>query len=165
MDWNIQLIDNFRPQFNFTLTPLNSAIWFFTDLGLTATPTYLSFNFNDAGAGFLIQGNVTHALSSGYNYFCYQATTGACLQGETIVPNYYAVDGTLVTGLIGNLPLNDAVPEPATWAFMLTGFGLVGFAIRKRSNVSVLGAWGRVAASNRKYVMISSPFSGGIESA
>ena len=27
------------------------------------------------------------------------------------------------------------VPEPTTWAMMLVGFGLVGFAMRKRSNV------------------------------
>ena len=28
-----------------------------------------------------------------------------------------------------------AVPEPATWAMILLGFGLIGFAMRKRSNV------------------------------
>ena len=28
-----------------------------------------------------------------------------------------------------------ALPEPTTWAMMLVGFGLVGFAMRKRSNV------------------------------
>ncbi len=30
---------------------------------------------------------------------------------------------------------SSAVPEPATWAMMLVGFGMVGFAMRKRSNV------------------------------
>jgi hypothetical protein len=25
------------------------------------------------------------------------------------------------------------VPEPATWAMMLTGFGLIGLALRRRS--------------------------------
>jgi hypothetical protein len=28
-----------------------------------------------------------------------------------------------------------AVPEPATWAMMIVGMGLVGFARRRRSNV------------------------------
>jgi hypothetical protein len=28
-----------------------------------------------------------------------------------------------------------AVPEPATWAMMLAGFGGIGFALRRRSNV------------------------------
>lgn len=34
-------------------------------------------------------------------------------------------------------PLNSAVPEPATWAMMMVGFGLIGAAMRrKRQNVS-----------------------------
>ena len=142
IDWNIQLIDNVRPASNFVLTPANSAIWYFTDLGLTATPTGLSFNFSDAGAGFLIQGDVTHGLSSGYNYFCYQATSGACLQGETIVPDYYGTDGTLVGGLSGTLPLNGAVPEPATWTMMLAGFAVVGYAMRRKPLQAVRYAFG-----------------------
>jgi hypothetical protein len=35
----------------------------------------------------------------------------------------------------GTLAVTPSVPEPATWAMMLIGFGLVGFAMRKRSNV------------------------------
>lgn len=142
LSYNIQLIDNIRPVFNFTLTPQNSAIWYFTDLGLTATATALSFDFTDAGAGFLIQGNVDHGLGSGYNYFCYQATTGACAQGETIVPNYFGVDGVSVKGLSGKLPLDGgaasgAVPEPATWAMMLLGFGAIGFGMRSQQRQRV----------------------------
>ena len=30
-----------------------------------------------------------------------------------------------------------AVPEPATWGMMIAGFGLIGFAMRRRSNVRV----------------------------
>ena len=33
-------------------------------------------------------------------------------------------------------PFN-AVPEPAAWALMLTGFGLVGSAMRRRAKVAV----------------------------
>ena len=29
-------------------------------------------------------------------------------------------------------PAVDAVPEPASWAMMVAGFGLVGFAVRSR---------------------------------
>lgn len=37
-------------------------------------------------------------------------------------------DGTTLAG-------TGAVPEPATWAMMLAGFGAVGFAMRRRANV------------------------------
>lgn len=32
----------------------------------------------------------------------------------------------------GNVAFQNAVPEPATWAMMLLGFGAVGFAMRRR---------------------------------
>ena len=37
-----------------------------------------------------------------------------------------------------NVRVSDAVPEPATWAMLITGFGLVGMAARRRRPVSVL---------------------------
>ena len=33
-----------------------------------------------------------------------------------------------------NVAINSAVPEPATWAMMLLGFGGIGFAMRRRPN-------------------------------
>ena len=39
------------------------------------------------------------------------------------------------TGNVGATFATTAVPEPATWAMMLLGFGMIGFAMRKRSNV------------------------------
>lgn len=37
----------------------------------------------------------------------------------------------------GNLGLGAAVPEPASWAMMIAGFGLVGAAMRRRTKVKV----------------------------
>jgi hypothetical protein len=34
-------------------------------------------------------------------------------------------------------PMNGAVPEPATWAMMLLGFGAVGFAMRRRKQMEL----------------------------
>ena len=42
---------------------------------------------------------------------------------------------------LDNISLS-AVPEPATWAMMLVGFGMVGFAMRKRSNVRTAVSFG-----------------------
>lgn len=133
LSYNLQLNDNFRPIYNVNLTPVNSGIWFDIGNGLTASATGLSFDFSDAGAVFIIQGT-THGFSSGYQYFCLQATSGPCAAGETIVPYYFGVDGVLATGLVGSVPLNPppGVPEPATWSMMLAGFALAGSAMRKR---------------------------------
>lgn len=55
-----------------------------------------------------------------------------------------SVSFTAVTGqdrwspLVSNVSYGSpAVPEPATWAMMLVGMGAIGFAARRRQNVSV----------------------------
>ncbi len=130
LGWNLQLNDNIRPEYSVTLTPDNSGIWFNTGNGLSASATGLSFDFSSPGAVFIIQGT-TYGFSSGYQYFCLQATSGPCIQGETIVPFYYAVDGVLATGLSGAVPLN-GVPEPTTWAMLLLGLCGIGAVVRRR---------------------------------
>jgi hypothetical protein len=45
------------------------------------------------------------------------------------VGNLNSADGLVFGGSSGS------VPEPSTWALMLFGFGAIGFAMRKRSNV------------------------------
>ena len=138
LSWNLQLNDNLRPAFDVDLTPANSGMWDDTDLGLTASATGLSFDFSDAGAVFIIQGT-TFGFSSVYQYFCFQATSGPCIAGETIVPDYYAVDGVSATGLVGTVPLN-GVPEPATWAMMLLGLGGLGAVLRSRGRTATASA-------------------------
>lgn len=49
-------------------------------------------------------------------------------------PNDWYVDDVSVSGPAG--PVNAAVPEPASWTMMIAGFGLLGAALRRRTNVS-----------------------------
>lgn len=130
LGWDLHIDDNYRPAYDVELTPANSGIWYDTGNGLVASATSLSFNFSNPGAVFIIQG-LTHGFSSGYQYFCFQATTGPCIQGETIVPYYFAVDGVSATGFSGVVPLS-GVPEPATWSVMLLGLASAGGALRGR---------------------------------
>jgi hypothetical protein len=141
VSYNLELTDNLRPAFDFDLTPADSGIWFDTGNGLSASATALSFNFSDADAVFIIQGipPIGHGFSSGFNYFCFQATSGPCIQGETIVPDYFAQDGVSATGLVGTVPLS-GVPEPATWAMMLLGFGSLGAVMRSRRRIVTAAA-------------------------
>lgn len=86
-------------------------------------------------------GGVTNTLTSGFTPFLGTGTTALSFISNslfTISPN----SGTLsLSPLIGGsytLTYNytaaptPAVPEPATWAMMLIGFGMIGFAVRYR---------------------------------
>lgn len=46
-----------------------------------------------------------------------------------------ATGNTSIDNLVAIAGVAGAVPEPATWAMMLAGFGMVGFAARRRASV------------------------------
>jgi hypothetical protein len=69
---------------------------------------------------------------------CFQATTGACAQGDTIVPNYYAVDGAVVS-LSGTVNLNNppaSAPEIDPASALSAGTLLVGMLVVLRARRS-----------------------------
>lgn len=136
LDWTLSLVDHLDATQNYTLTKANSLLLEDGGGALSATATALLFNYSGAGE-FLIQAK-TPGPYSGSRYFCFSAAGGACLPGETISPGYATSDGVVLTGdsaPIGSQSLTPpslpgGVPEPATWAMMLVGFGGVGMALR-----------------------------------
>lgn len=71
--------------------------------------------------------------SSGWTYFSFTAPTagrytlelGVANHGDNNLSSQAVIDGVQVTGA--------AVPEPASWAMMMLGFGLAGGAMRARA--------------------------------
>lgn len=63
------------------------------------------------------------------------------VNGEIDCTGYFSFDGTHPTAAIhkviaGRVEQILAVPEPATWAMLITGFGLVGVALRRREGLA-----------------------------
>jgi hypothetical protein len=103
VSWNLTLTDKGNPAYDVTLNASNSGISEFTGNGLSASATALSFNYNDAGSEFSIQGT-KYGFYSGFQYVCYSASAGACAAGDTLVPYEYNVDGVQVS-LSGTQPI------------------------------------------------------------
>jgi hypothetical protein len=105
--------------------------------GMSATATDLLFNFSSFGSFALFQ---NPNIGSGRNWYCPEAIQANCAgsgTGESI--NVDVRQSTVRTGnvVLASVPAG-GVPEPLTWAMMLTGFGVVGGAIRyRRRSVSV----------------------------
>ena len=89
---------------------------------------------DDAGQVFNF---ANQALKNGSNFFGFQG-----ILGETIrTVAFTTTGGTGIQDIrqirLDATPLAAAVPEPATWALMLFGFGLTGYALRARGRTSV----------------------------
>lgn len=56
--------------------------------------------------------------------------------GGSVIGGHVNSDGAFIGGVgFSGLAATQAVPEPATWATMIAGFALVGFAMRRRRHV------------------------------
>lgn len=98
------------------------------------TATSVSFSLVDnMGEVF----NFTQALTNGENFFGFQG-----IDGQTIASaSFTAIGGTI--GDVRQIRLNpavavSAVPEPATWAMMLLGFGGIGASMRRRRAIKAI---------------------------
>lgn len=109
------------PSYNLTLD-------FDTGQTLTGNYTPLTNTFN-GGSSF---------ASGGQNYSLIEFSFRRDL-GDTVQPNIatFGGDGNDYNGNFRIQAAAGAVPEPATWAMMLGGFGLVGASMRRRSRTVV----------------------------
>lgn len=111
---------------------------------LTTNTTLINRVYNAASGGSGVDPRFTLS-SNGYYYTSQwqieQLAIGANLQGHDFLLSVLAADCEL-TGHTGYVyldgfgavtpPAGGAVPEPATWAMMIMGFGLMGGAMRRQ---------------------------------
>jgi hypothetical protein len=113
--------------------PLNPSL--FDQSGITIDgnlfPSYAPFPTSTAIPFSLVPGDLALRYSTGTDFFYGYAR----LNGDSTLDfafesqaNTAITAGSAIAG-----PLVGAVPEPATWAMMLVGFGAIGFQMRRRS--------------------------------
>jgi len=143
-DWNLTLNDG-SSTFNLhgPLSGANSQLDDNSGLALTATAAGLFFNFaSTAGSFVLFQ---APAVGSGINFWCINDVNSPCgssfvssSSNEILRVGTGAVISQAYSGVVqiattvGTAPNGGGVPEPATWAMMLLGFGGVGALLRRR---------------------------------
>lgn len=104
--------------------------------GLSATAQTLSFDF-DPGQDALFAIQIDGGLG-GHTYWCDASFSGDCAAGESVVPVLFSDSSSVYDASPDSLQVIGvaAVPEPATWAMLILGLGLIGWAARRR-NASV----------------------------
>ncbi|WP_174279710.1 PEPxxWA-CTERM sorting domain-containing protein [Sphingomonas bacterium] len=119
--------------FSVNLYRLNSGAGPGSPLPVMSTVTaYSGLNGTGSVLGTAL-GSITGGLNFGYTIIQLPNLVGArsfTLQGANGLPNYDDITATLFVAPA-------AVPEPATWAMMLGGFGLAGAVMRRRTRRTV----------------------------
>ena len=111
----------------------NAANGILNNAGLSAN--LIAANAPAATAGFYMYFNTALNL----NRLVYSTKLGDPTADLKVLARFTNQSGTAGVAALqqisaANIGTVAAVPEPATWAMMITGFGLVGFAMRKRSH-------------------------------
>lgn len=139
-DWTLLLTDPTpgRSFNNFSLTPGTSRLRVIGD-ALTATSTSLLFDFESAGADnfqffeFPIVEGATHQFCVDTGGICTGLDGGSeAVSDFSTNQNFLAVSRSGLAVLATAPPIVGGVPEPASWAMMLAGFGIVGSGFRAR---------------------------------
>lgn len=87
--------------------------------------------------------NVHSSVTNIFNQVNMNEYVNFDLDPETFGEGYFQFSDGFTNGTMGKVAITNftvsAVPEPATWAMMILGFGVIGTALRRRSRLYNLG--------------------------
>lgn len=113
----------------------------FNIFGTGATATQTTLNFVDQFGAVFSQ---SFAINNGQNFFSARALDNQFITNVNFLLNGDVRDVRQVriggVGEIGEDPGGGEVPEPASWAMMMAGFGLVGATMRRRKMVRTIAS-------------------------
>jgi hypothetical protein len=121
----------------FSNSPFGSQIQFFdvagnfggsagtATIGFGTGPIFADLNITGTGLGF--------TQFAGADLFAGPAETPIFAPGIFELTSIVSGDSTLTISLAPGEAQTNAVPEPASWAMLLTGFGLTACSLRRRS--------------------------------
>ena len=92
--------------------------------GSFSAPTIVAYTNGDNFLGLRV-------TSANQSYYGFAYTTNSVL-------NSFGFETAADTGIVATTAIPSAVPEAATWAMMLVGFGAVGFAMRRRNKKTAM---------------------------
>lgn len=110
-------------------TPINPAATNWSPLGASSGSCFQSSSSGCGNTGWI--GSSYTLTSNGV----YSIRFGVTNVGDTNFDSGLAFAGVTINNVQVN-PITGAAPEPAAWALMIMGFGMVGFALRRRRNVA-----------------------------
>lgn len=113
--------------------PLYTMTLRFAD-GATISSMYNSWSNSMSNATSMTVGATTYTFTG----FSWEDT------GRNFVSDHIALPGDNTNDHLGQFSftaVNGAVPEPATWAMMLAGFGMIGLGLRSRPKVTTSVAY------------------------
>ena len=151
IDGSQQILTLYEPDFN------NDYIeqeFDFSHIALASGTVSFDWAFDGAddpccsGLNFYVNGNLVANLANGYfgNPYNWQGSplsgsfSIAVDSGDLLTFGAYSADGCCgpsVTTISNFSAPGGAVPEPASWAMMVGGFGLIGGALRSRRRAAV----------------------------
>lgn len=100
-------------------------------INFSATTSNLFFDFSGPSGYLLFQQG---SFGTGMKYYCNSSLEGDCFQGASAIPENFNSLSAQVEARRGNQIIATValVPEPASWALMMAGFGLTGVVLRRR---------------------------------